>query len=139
LENLRHLVGSSTQAAALPMSSRSPRTITPQQRYEKEWLEQQMSGFAPTGCPAWRYLTAKYGEKISKEELLSLGQVAAIELELDLVREYKRRKETMIKWFQIHFDVIQLFLETNLEIIPKTDPRIQGKTASESSSKKNKQ
>jgi hypothetical protein len=114
------------------------KAATPQQKYEKEWLQRQMSGFAPTECPAWQYLTARFGEKISKEELLSLGQVAAIELELDLVREYKRRKETMIKWFQNHFDVIRPFLETNLEIIHKTDPRIQAKAVSEPSPKGNK-
>jgi hypothetical protein len=112
---------------------------TPQQKYEKEWLDQQMAGFAPKRCPAWQYLTARYGDKISKEELLSLGQVAAIELGLDLVREYKRRKETMIKWFQIHFDVIRPFLETDLEIIHKTDPRIQAKPIPETSPNARKQ
>jgi hypothetical protein len=88
-----------------------------QTRYEKEWLEKEMEQFTATDSDAWRLLTNLYGSKISKEELLSVGQVTSIELNIELVREYKRRKETMIKWFQNHFDRIEPFLRESLTII----------------------
>jgi hypothetical protein len=58
-----------------------------------------------------------YGESISKEEIISLGQVCSIELGINLVREYKRRKETMLKWFSDHWENLLPFLETSVEII----------------------
>jgi hypothetical protein len=100
---------------------------TPQQKYEKEWLEHEMRGFVPQESEAWKFLAERYGEKISKDELLSLGQVAAMELGLDLVRDYKRRKATMIKWFQDNLTQLRPFLETSLEVIEASDPRSQGR------------
>jgi hypothetical protein len=98
---------------------------TPQQKYEKEWLQQEMKGFEPEKSEAWKFLAGRYGEKISKDELLSLGQVAAMELGITLVRDYKRRKSTMIKWFQDNLTRLRPFLEKSLEVIDASDPRFQ--------------
>jgi hypothetical protein len=84
---------------------------------EKEWLEREMAGFEPLASIPWHYLSGRYGDRISKEEIISLGQVCSIELNITLVRDYKRRKETMLKWFSDHWDKIQPFLETGLEIL----------------------
>jgi hypothetical protein len=86
-------------------------------RYEKEWLQKEMNGFSATESDAWRLLADLYGPKISKEQIISLGQVAAMELGLDLVREYKRRKETMVKWFQNHLTTVTPFLRTSVVIL----------------------
>jgi hypothetical protein len=88
-----------------------------QQRYEKNWLQNQMGGFNATDSEAWQLLTSLYGPKISKDEIIALGQVCAIELKIDLVREYKRRKETMIKWFQNNLAMIEPFLREAVTII----------------------
>jgi hypothetical protein len=112
---------------SIPMSGAKAKSPTPQQKYEKEWLEHEMKGFQPQESEAWKFLAERYGEKISKDELLSLGQVAAMELGLALVRDYKRRKATMIKWFQDNFTRLRPFLETSLEVIETSDPRLQGR------------
>jgi hypothetical protein len=89
----------------------------PPPKTEKEWLEREMAGFDPSSSIPWRYLSQKYGERISKEEIIALGQVCSIELNITLVRDYKRRKETMLKWFSDHWSEIRPFLETRLQII----------------------
>jgi hypothetical protein len=88
---------------------------------EREWLAQKMEGFVAIESVPWKYLRERYGDRISKEEIVSLGQVCSKELNLSLFREYKRRKETMLKWFDKHWDVILPFLETKLEILERKD------------------
>ena len=59
---------------------------------------------------------ARYGPRISKEELLSLGQVVALALKLPLPREYKRRKVTMVLWFDEHYDEVMPFIRSNVKV-----------------------
>jgi hypothetical protein len=89
----------------------------PQRVDEKGWLAREMAGFDPNLSPAWRFLTEQHGDRIRKEEIVSLGQVCSARLDIPLVREYKRRKETMLKWFDNHWDIIHPFLVTKVEII----------------------
>jgi hypothetical protein len=84
---------------------------------EQRWVRGVMDGFEPEQSVPWLYLTWKYGSHITKPLIVSLGQVCADELKLPLVRGYKRRKETMLKWFTLHWDIIYPFIETKLEVI----------------------
>jgi hypothetical protein len=102
-----------------------PKTLNGQAKYEQKWLRDEMKGFEPFESEAWRFLTQLYGQKISKEEIISLGQVTATELKIELVREYKRRKETMIKWFQNHIDHVQPFLRNNVEVLGENGTVLQ--------------
>jgi hypothetical protein len=88
---------------------------------EQEWKEQEMQGFEMRESAPWKYFRDKYGDGISKEEIISLGQVCSMELKIKLVREFKRRKETMVKWFHNHWSEIQPFLDTKLEVVAKRD------------------
>jgi hypothetical protein len=90
---------------------------SPPPKNEKEWLEREMAGFDPQSSVPWIYLSHRYGHRISKEEIISLGQVCAIELNIVLVRDFKRRKETMLKWFSKHWDTIRPFLDTRLQVL----------------------
>lgn len=92
-----------------------------QAQYEKRWLQEEMNGFFVFDSEAWELLTRLYGPKISKDEIISLGQVTAMELNLDFVREYKRRKETMVKWFQNHFVVVRPFLQECVKVLRDED------------------
>jgi hypothetical protein len=96
-------------------------SISSQAKYEKQWLSEEMKGFSPLDSEAWKILTDLYGPKISKEEIVSLGQVAAVELRIDLVREYKRRKETMIKWFQNNITRVRPFLQNCVRVLGEND------------------
>ena len=80
-----------------------------------------MSGFVPLQSRAWKFLGQTFGTRISKEELVSLGQVVAHELDIELVREYKRRKDTMIKWFDEHLDEVREFMEHRVRIVDHDD------------------
>jgi hypothetical protein len=84
---------------------------------EQEWLKQELEGFKWATSPPWQYLKDRHGDRVSKQEIISLGQVCSAELEIKLVREYKRRKQTMLKWFSNHWDSILPFLETRVEIL----------------------
>jgi hypothetical protein len=84
---------------------------------EQEWLKQELDGFESQESRPWKWLSARYGNRISKEEIVSLGQVCSVELNIKLVRDYSRRKETMLKWFSIHWDTILPFLETRVKIV----------------------
>jgi hypothetical protein len=113
--------------------SRSPKESgrVSQQIYEREWLAREMTGFVPQEAEAWKYLTRRFGGKIAKEEILSLAQISSVfntDLEFPLVREYKRRKETIIKWFEANFLRLRPFLET-VEIIERSDPRFLAKAS----------
>jgi hypothetical protein len=93
----------------------------PQREDERAWLANEMAGFLPETSAPWLFLTAQHGRRIRKEELVSLGQVCASELKLPLVREYKRRKETMLKWFHDHWLAIRPFLDAKVEIVVDAD------------------
>jgi hypothetical protein len=94
-----------------PDSSESPMN-------EQQWKKRKMAGFNPQDSAPWKFFQERYGERISKEEIISLGQVCVLEIkDLKLHREYRRRKATMIKWFDEHWDAIRPFLETKLEVL----------------------
>jgi hypothetical protein len=87
-----------------------------QKEYEWAFMAEKRARFDAAKCPAWARLTAKFGPKISQEELLSLAQVISHELRLGLSREYKRRKELLVKWYDENLDVIWPFIETRVVI-----------------------
>jgi hypothetical protein len=79
-------------------------------------MAKEMSGFSASASEPWIFLTAHHGHRIRKEEIVSLGQVCASELKLPLFRQYKRRKDTMLKWFAKHWSTIHPFLDAKVEI-----------------------
>jgi hypothetical protein len=103
-----------------------PDANLPQHREtEKEWKNRIMKNFNPQDSAPWKFLQEWWSDQISREEIVSLGQVCAHELgPLKLPLEYRRRKETMIKWFDEHWDVIRPFLENNVEIL-ETEEDVQ--------------
>lgn len=91
-----------------------------QQKFEKAFLEEKRQGNDPKQSIAWMKLVGKFGPKISQEELLSLARVVSHELNIDLAREYKRRKETLIYWFNENFEKVWPFVEHNVFVYSKT-------------------
>lgn len=83
---------------------------------ERVWLADHLKDFSIDRSRAWSWLVARYGPRISKEELLSLGQVVALALKLPLPREYKRRKVTMVLWFDEHYDEVMPFIRSNVKV-----------------------
>jgi predicted oxidoreductase len=51
-----------------------------------------------------------YGPKLSHDELVSIGALAANALQIKLDRDARRRKPVMIKWFEEHWIQIQPIL-----------------------------
>jgi hypothetical protein len=84
---------------------------------EKEWVRQQLQGFEPLESAPWEFIVARCRGGISKNELVSLGQVCSVQLHITLYREYKRRKSVMLKWFNDHWDTIYPFLDKMAQFI----------------------
>jgi hypothetical protein len=102
----------------VPMATPTPRRKgQTQTEYEKSCLEEMRKGPNPKEGPAWKYLTNRLGKSPGKPELVSLGIVLAQELGMHLTREYKRRKEMMIKWFNDNFDRLEPFLSSQVELV----------------------
>ena len=97
---------------------------TPQQEYEAEWLQTMRQKFKPYETRAWKWLAARFG-KIAKEEIISLGQVVAREMGVELAREYKRRKEMMIIWFEEHYDEVMPFIQSRVQVIGHANVEIK--------------
>ena len=105
--------------AATPSQPAPPQKYkTAQQLWEQKFLEEKRDNFNTYGSRAWKWLHARFG-KIAKEEIISLGQVVAHSLGIELSREYKRRKETMIRWFEDNYDQVMPFIRENIQVIGK--------------------
>lgn len=89
---------------------------TLQAKYEWKFINEKRQNWDASSSGAWKKLTSRFGPKISQEELLSLAQVVSVQLDIELTREYKRRKEILIKWFDENLDVIWPFIEKNVVV-----------------------
>jgi hypothetical protein len=89
---------------------------TGQDQRERDWLMQQRHLFDAEHCEAWRDLRQMIAPKISFEELRSLAIICHENLDIELSRDVKRRKEMLIKWFDDHWVVVKSFLQTRVSI-----------------------
>jgi hypothetical protein len=103
--------------AVRPRKSDSHAANERNRQAEKEWVNRAMAGFCPEQSPPWLYFKGKYGPHITKQMILSLGEICSRQLNLSLVRNYRRRKKSMLKWFALNWDVIHQFLENQLEVV----------------------
>lgn len=92
-------------------SHNPPKQKTFQAEHEDIIVKKKLKDFDLAKSRAWAKLTAKYGPKISQEELLSLAQVVSVHKSIELFREYKRRKKMLIQWFDDNYDVVMPFLD----------------------------
>lgn len=90
---------------------------SPQDKYESDFVKEKLKGFDPKTSRAWTSLTSRYGPKINQNQLLSLAEVVSYQLNVGLFREYKRRKEMLIKWFDENYDVVWPFVENHITVI----------------------
>ena len=88
-----------------------------QDKYESDFVREKLTNFDPKSCKAWINLTAKYGAKISQNQLLSMAEIVSTQLHLGLFREYKRRKEMLIKWFDENFDIVWPYIESHVTVV----------------------
>lgn len=88
-----------------------------QDKYESDFVKEKLTGFDHKKCKAWLSLTERFGPKISQNQLLSMAEVISDQLNIGLYREYKRRKEMLIKWFDENYDSVWPFIENHLSII----------------------
>lgn len=99
-------------------------TICSQAREEMHFVKKKLDGFNPSECDAWKLLTARFGQKISQEELLSLAIVISRHLHINLFREYKRRKSMLIKWYNDNIMKIWPFIVNQIVITDENDSQI---------------
>lgn len=96
----------------------------PQVQYEKLFLEEKRKNFDMTKCEAWSRLTQKFGQKVSQEELLTIAQIVSHELDIPLAREYKRRKEILVKWFDENLEAVWPFINNKVRVTDQEGERI---------------
>jgi hypothetical protein len=87
-----------------------------QVEYERNFVERNRQDFDAYSCRAWVRLTKKYGPTISHNNLLSLAHVVSVHTKLPLLRESKRRKDMLIKWFEDNIDLVWPFIEAKIRI-----------------------
>ncbi len=75
-----------------------------------------LENFKPEETEAYRYLTTRFGQTVSKEQIVTLGQIISHLTHIELTREWKRRKATILKWFDMNFDAIKPVLDKRLKI-----------------------
>ena len=85
--------------------------------FEEKFIAEKKKDFDPYLSDAWKQLTIRYGPKISHGLLLSMAEVVSHHLQIELFREYKRRKEMLIKWFDEQLDIIIPFLDNHFTMI----------------------
>lgn len=95
-----------------------------QAREEMRFVKKKLDGFNPSNCDAWKLLTNRFGPKISQEQLLSLAIVLSRHLNINLYREYKRRKSMLIKWYNENLIKIWPFIVNQIVITDKDDQQI---------------
>lgn len=111
------------------MSKQKKTKENPQVQYEKLFLEEKRKNFDMNKCEAWKRLTDKFGQKVSQEELLTIAQIVSHELEIPLAREYKRRKEILVKWFDENLDEVWPFISSKVAISDQNGERIDNPNA----------
>lgn len=77
---------------------------------ERKRVDARLNGFIYKESAAWRVITERYGDNLNQNELLSLAEVIAAQLNLKVDREAKRRKEVLIKWYDEHLEKIKSLL-----------------------------
>ena len=92
-----------------------------QNERERRWIKEKMKYFSPYKSKGWVFIVNSFGSKTSKEELVSIGRVCAYELGLELTREYKRRKVTMILWFEENLDHLAPFIKHYVKLERRDD------------------
>jgi hypothetical protein len=83
--------------------------------YERNFVEKNRQGFDARICRGWVLLTRKYRPTISHNNLLSLANIVSVHMKL-LLRESKRRKDMLIRWFGDNIDRVWQFIETKIRI-----------------------
>jgi uncharacterized protein YbjT (DUF2867 family) len=94
----------------LPVPSLLPMDPSPVLSQERERVLRRVDGFNWRESPAWLELVARYGPRLSQEELVSIADLASNGLQIRLDRDARRRKSVMIKWFEEHWDRILALL-----------------------------
>jgi hypothetical protein len=88
-----------------------------QDEREKSFISEKLRGFVPTESLAWAGLTELFGKDISQEQLQSLAQIMSGLTHFDLSREFKRRKQMLIKWFDENWDVIGPLIQERISVV----------------------
>jgi len=78
---------------------------------EKHRISARMAGFDPKDNEVWRQITQRFGANVKQPELLSIANVLAMNANIKLDRDAKRRKSVLIKWFQENWAIVSPFLD----------------------------
>ncbi|KAK8864939.1 hypothetical protein M9Y10_010466 [Tritrichomonas musculus] len=87
-----------------------------QDKYEADFVAKKLADFNYKDSKAWQKLSAKFGEKINLNEALSLAEIVSYHLDIQLYREYRRRKSMLIKWFDENLELIWPFIEQKITV-----------------------
>jgi hypothetical protein len=77
---------------------------------ERERIQRRVEGFNWKKSTAWLQLSSMYGPKLNQDELISIAELCAHNLQIKLDRDARRRKIVIIKWFTDHWRKIHPLL-----------------------------
>lgn len=108
----------------MSQNSKDKKPKSLQDKYESDFVRSKLAGFEPKNSLAWSKLTSRFGPKLNQNKLLSLAEVVSNHLNIELYREYKRRKEMLIKWFDENLDIVWPFIESHVTILDVNNNKI---------------
>ena len=77
---------------------------------ERERVKKRVNGFEWRDSEVWIALTARFGQKLNHEELISIADLIASHTNLKIDRDAKRRKIVLLKWFEEHWNIVRPLL-----------------------------
>lgn len=87
---------------------------------ERSEVDERLRGFDMEHCQAYRELEKRNLARRTHAALLSIAQVIAKCLNLNIDRESRRRKKLLIKWYDDNLDVVLPALD-KLELVFESD------------------
>lgn len=77
---------------------------------EKIRIQKRIQGFKWRDSRVWEFLTARFGHKLTQDELVSIADLICRQTQLRLDRDARRRKVVLLKWFEENWTIVQPLL-----------------------------
>lgn len=78
---------------------------------ERNRLNRRMTGFVSHESEAWMRLRQRFGSDVTHDELVSVAELVASRIGLQVDRDAKRRKAVLIKWFTENWRVVSQWID----------------------------
>jgi hypothetical protein len=106
---------------------------TKQDEDEARWIDEHVPhDFNPKDTVSGKALQRRFGNRIAFDELLSLAEIIAKQIEGEdgpqlkqrLIRACKRRRRILQWWYEENWDIVKPILDTRVDVKLRADGRL---------------